>query len=129
MSGFWWHRGWSPLGGGGPCGEQQPTFKVLCRAFEGRCLAVRDDAFVLAPADRAEAPALVQGHARQPAGQGQGGQARLLPRQQGHWASRPALPRPEPSGNPTPPPGITRSDLPFLLLCTALTVLCEILDL
>ncbi|XP_039820888.1 ricin B-like lectin R40C1 isoform X2 [Panicum virgatum] len=54
MSGFWWHRGWSPLGGGGPCGEQQPTFKVLCRAFEGRCLAVRDDAFVLAPADRAD---------------------------------------------------------------------------
>ena len=54
MSGFWWHRGWSPLGGGGPCGEQQPTFKVLCRAFEGRCLTVRDDAFVLAPADRAD---------------------------------------------------------------------------
>ena len=68
---------------------------------------------------RRREPALVQGHARQPAGQGQGGRVRLLPRQQGHWPSRPALPPPVPSGNP----------LPFLLLCTALFALCEILDL
>ncbi|KAG2650872.1 hypothetical protein PVAP13_1NG238100 [Panicum virgatum] len=52
MSNFWWHRGWSPLGG--PCGEQQPTFKVFCKAVEGRCLAVRDDALVLVPTDRAD---------------------------------------------------------------------------
>ncbi|CAN6221654.1 unnamed protein product [Urochloa humidicola] len=55
MSGFWWHRGWSPLDGrGGACGEGQPTFKVFCRADEGRCLAVRDGALVLAPADPAD---------------------------------------------------------------------------
>ncbi|CAL5047296.1 unnamed protein product [Urochloa decumbens] len=56
MSGFWWHRDWSPLsgGGGGACGEEQPTFKVFCRADKGRCLAVRDGALVLAPADPAD---------------------------------------------------------------------------
>ncbi|TKW33780.1 hypothetical protein SEVIR_2G261900v4 [Setaria viridis] len=52
MSNFWWHRGWSPLGG--PCGEQQPTFKVFCKAYEGRCLAVRDGALALLPADPAD---------------------------------------------------------------------------
>nr|CAB3470296.1 unnamed protein product [Digitaria exilis] len=52
MPAFWWHRGRSSLRGA--CGEQQPTFKVFCRADERRCLAVRDGALVLAPADPAD---------------------------------------------------------------------------
>nr|CAB3467785.1 unnamed protein product [Digitaria exilis] len=52
MPAFWWHRGRSSLRGA--CGEQQPTFKGFCRADERRCLAVRDGALVLAPADPAD---------------------------------------------------------------------------
>ncbi|CAN6214259.1 unnamed protein product [Urochloa humidicola] len=52
MYGFWWHRGRDPLGGDG--GEHQPTFKVFCRADKGRCLAVRNGALVLDPADPAD---------------------------------------------------------------------------
>nr|XP_034589646.1 ricin B-like lectin R40C1 [Setaria viridis] len=52
MSHFWWNRGRSQLGGDG--GEQQSTFKVFCKADEGRCLAIRDGALVLTPADPAD---------------------------------------------------------------------------
>ena len=32
-------------------GDDERTFKIICRADEGYCVTVRDDAVVLAPAD------------------------------------------------------------------------------